>query len=149
MYDLLSPHASQQRPLPLLTSARLATTAAGSNVVGYERDVEMHATASREDSPPSCSQREGWGVSRVKGLSVHAVDSATQVMELLRQGGRNRRVRSTEVRCLVVVCRIGSAFNILRGGDVCAGRPVLFESAPMRASTKSSFLSSLDPYLVV
>lgn len=98
MYDLLSPQASQQqRPLPVLTSARLATTVTGQNAVGYERDVEAHATASREDSPPSFSQREGWGVSRVKGLSVHAVHNAKQVMELLRQGGRNRRVRSTEV----------------------------------------------------
>lgn len=105
MYDLLSPHASQHRPLPILASARQGA-AAGLSVDGRDESAEdgsgeastYDVAGKRRFSTSSFSRREGCSESHLVGLSAHAVDSAEQVMELLRQGNRNRRVRSTEVR---------------------------------------------------
>ena len=106
VYDLLSPGVSKHRPLPILASARQGKTA-GRCVEGCcEDNAEGNSDASavvvgkRRSSSSSSSCREGDGGSRLVGLSAHTVESAEEVMELLRQGARNRRVRATEVCAL-------------------------------------------------
>lgn len=100
VYDLLSPHTSQHRPLPVLASARQGK-AAEFNFDRREENAEGNsdasATVAGKNRFSSFSRRESLSGSRVIGLSAHAVDNPGQVMELLRQGARNRRVRSTEV----------------------------------------------------
>lgn len=115
VYDLLSPEdANEQRPLRVHATAASPATATkpflrapiGGSDSGGVNDTEKKSnansstTAGIRQSCGSSSLRRECSVngSRVVGLSVHPVGNVEQVMELLRQGDRNRRVRSTEVR---------------------------------------------------
>ncbi|CAB1118472.1 unnamed protein product [Ectocarpus sp. CCAP 1310/34] len=113
VYDLLSTEDSnEQRPLRVhVTAGRPATATkpchrahvADSDSRGVnntERKSNANSTTAAgtgsygsSSLPRECSASG----SRVVGLSVHPVNNAEQVMELLRQGDRNRRVRSTEM----------------------------------------------------
>lgn len=94
MYDLLSGDESHQ-PLPVLDAAKPVApevvslphsgpSAGGGAKLGENNDIAGLAPFSH-------------GESRVVGLSVHRVDQPEAVMQLLRQGDRNRRVSSTIV----------------------------------------------------
>lgn len=91
VYDLLSPSASHHRPLPVVASARQGAATGFS--VGRR---EQNAADNSEGGTTTVAEKSSSGA-RLVGVSAHAVDDAEQVMELLRQGARNRRVRSTEV----------------------------------------------------
>ncbi|CAM9309226.1 unnamed protein product, partial [Ectocarpus sp. 8 AP-2014] len=113
VYDLLSPEDSnEQRPLRVhVTAARPATATkpclraqVGDSDCRGVNDTERKsnansttATGTRSYGSSSLPRECCASGSRVVGLSVHPVKNAEQVMELLRQGDRNRRVRSTEM----------------------------------------------------
>ncbi|CAN0156592.1 unnamed protein product [Ectocarpus sp. 6 AP-2014] len=113
VYDLLSPEDSnEQRPLRVhATAARPATATkprlrahVGEIDSGGVHDAEGKSNAKstaaagiRSYGSSSLPRECSASGSRVVGLSVHPVKNVEQVMELLRQGDRNRRVRSTEM----------------------------------------------------
>lgn len=102
VYDLLSDEPNQ-RPLPILDTATLATSQKEGNQGGGVEGGQTEGERAEKEAGLSSALRR----SSIAGLSVRTVESAEQVMSLLRQGRRNRRVRSTEVRihlCAVLWC---------------------------------------------
>lgn len=98
VYDLLSPpHESQKRPLKVLASATPATTTDSTEEDTEGNSDTITTIAAGKKRLSSLASRDNGSGSCVVGLSAHKVDNPEQVMELLRQGARNRRVRSTEV----------------------------------------------------
>ena len=97
MYDLLSREESQQ-PLLVLDAAKPVALEAvslphsGSSAGGGGGGVKPEDNNDTAGLAPFSH-----GESRVVGLSVHRVDRPEAVMQLLRQGDRNRRVSSTIV----------------------------------------------------
>ncbi|CAM9532358.1 unnamed protein product, partial [Ectocarpus sp. 12 AP-2014] len=113
VYDLLSPEGSnEQRPLRVHVAAARPATATkpclrahvgdsdSRGVNDTERKSNANSTTAagtRSYGSSSLPLKCSASGSRVVGLSVHPVKNAEQVMGLLRQGDRNRRVRSTEM----------------------------------------------------
>ncbi|CAM9456476.1 unnamed protein product, partial [Ectocarpus fasciculatus] len=142
VYDLLSPEDSdEQRPLRVHATAAGPATATktflrapvgesdGGGGVNDKSNANSATTAGRRRYGSSSLRREcSASGSRVVGLSVHPVGNAEQVMELLRRGDRNRRVRSTEMNThssrshTIVQFTITSTRSTPVAGEVAAPR---------------------------